>query len=62
LYKAIALQEVAWHAPRRFGLPVKVLFVKADYRVGNLAVLVEALGKLAPTPFFTGRDRPRKAV
>lgn len=60
LYKAIALQEVAWHAPRRFGLPVKVLFVKADYRVGNLAVLVEALGRLAPTPFSLAVIGPEK--
>jgi glycosyltransferase involved in cell wall biosynthesis len=60
LYKAIALQEVAWRSPRSFGPPFKVLFVKADYRVGNLAVLVEALAKLAPMPFSLAVIGPEK--
>ena len=60
LYKAIALQETTWQPGRAFGRPVKVLFVKADYRVGNLAVLVQALGKLAPCPFTLAVIGPEK--
>ncbi|MBD0254332.1 MAG: glycosyltransferase family 4 protein [Cytophagales bacterium] len=60
LYKAIALQETTWQPRRTFGDPVKVLFVKADYRVGNLAVLVQALERLAPRRFSLAVIGPEK--
>ncbi|MCU0352901.1 MAG: glycosyltransferase family 4 protein, partial [Cytophagales bacterium] len=46
LYKSIDLQAITYQPERIFAEPVKILFVKADYRVGNLHVLVQALARL----------------
>jgi glycosyltransferase involved in cell wall biosynthesis len=46
LYKAVDLGAIPHAAGRPFGDPVRVLFVKADYYIGGLDVLIEALGRL----------------
>ena len=46
LYKSISLPGIAWQPDRNFRVPFQVVFVKADYRVGNLPVLAEALSQL----------------
>ena len=46
LYKSIDLLPIVYQPERTFANPVKVLFVKADYLVGNLSVLVQALAEL----------------
>ncbi len=51
LYKAIDLASIQHQPDRAFQEPIRILFVKADYRVGNLAVLAEALAKLTQYTF-----------
>ncbi len=46
LYKSIDFTNINFHPVRTFGNPIKVLFVKTDYRVGNLSVLIKALAQL----------------
>ncbi len=47
LYKSIDLPGIVWQPDRNFQPPIQVVFVKADYRVGNLPVLAEALSQLS---------------
>jgi glycosyltransferase involved in cell wall biosynthesis len=51
LYKAIDLSGTVFRPGRPFGSPVRVLFVKADYRVGQLALLIKALASLPEYQF-----------
>jgi glycosyltransferase involved in cell wall biosynthesis len=46
LYKAIDMNGVRWNPDRTFGEPIRILFVKADFRTGRLDVLVKALSLL----------------
>ncbi|HEX8530833.1 MAG TPA: glycosyltransferase family 4 protein, partial [Cytophagales bacterium] len=46
LYKAVDLRAIPYAATRPCGDPVRILFVKADYYIGGLDVLVEALRRL----------------
>ncbi len=52
LYKSIDLSQAVFQPVRAFGSPVKVLYVKADYRNGQLGVLIKALS-LLPAYQFT---------
>jgi len=52
LYKSIDLKNIHFHPKRDFTSPVRILFVKADYRVGNLSVLADALAKLSLYKFI----------
>lgn len=52
LYKAIDLKGIRWNPERPFRDPVKVLFVKADFRTGRLDVLVKALSLLKQYRFL----------
>ncbi len=51
LYKSIDLSQATFQPDRTFGSPVKVLYVKADYRNGQLAVLIKALSLLPDYQF-----------
>lgn len=51
LYKSIDLTAISHQPARTFHDPIRILFVKADYRVGNLSVLAEALAKLPEHAF-----------
>jgi glycosyltransferase involved in cell wall biosynthesis len=46
LYKAVDLSAIRYAPARPFTTPVRVLFVKADYRIGGLDVLIDALARL----------------
>lgn len=46
LYKSINISAIQYQPNRLFQRPFQVVFVKADYRVGNLSVLAEALAQL----------------
>ncbi|TAE41745.1 MAG: glycosyltransferase [Runella slithyformis] len=52
LYKSIPLAGIAFNPGRTFGQPIKILFVKADYLVGQLPVLAQALGALPQHQFL----------
>jgi colanic acid/amylovoran biosynthesis glycosyltransferase len=52
LYKSIPLEGIEFNPNRAFGQPIKVLFVKADYLVGQLPVLAQALKRLSAHQFF----------
>lgn len=52
LYKSIALEEVEFNPTRDFKEPIKILFVKADYLVGQLPLLAEALKRLEKYQFL----------
>ncbi len=60
LYKAIDLEGVNYVPERTFGSPVKVLFVKADFVVGRLDVLVKALARLGQHQFVLTIIGPEK--
>jgi glycosyltransferase involved in cell wall biosynthesis len=47
LYKAVDLGAIPYAPARAFATPVRVLFVKADYHVGGLDVLIDALARLS---------------
>jgi glycosyltransferase involved in cell wall biosynthesis len=51
LYKSIDIRHIVYQPDRNFETPIQVLFVKADYRVGNLAVLIRALATLTQYKF-----------
>ncbi|AXE19417.1 hypothetical protein DR864_17540 [Runella rosea] len=51
LYKCIPLEGLKFNPQRAFGSTINVLFVKADYLVGNLPVLVQALQKITEYQF-----------
>ncbi|WP_028522428.1 glycosyltransferase family 4 protein [Runella limosa] len=67
LYKTIPLDGIEFNPQRAFGNPIKVLFVKADYLVGQLPLVAAALKKLpqysflltviGPEPWFTSHVR-----
>jgi colanic acid/amylovoran biosynthesis glycosyltransferase len=50
LYKAVDTSAIVFNPERKFSMPVKILFVKADYPTGGLHVLAKALYLL---PSFT---------
>ena len=52
LYKSIPLSGIEFIPNRAFGQPIKILFVKADYLVGQLPVLAQALKTLANYQFL----------
>ena len=52
LYKSIPLSGIAFNADRNFGEAIKILFVKADYLVGQLPVLADALKTLTQYQFL----------
>jgi colanic acid/amylovoran biosynthesis glycosyltransferase len=51
LYKCIPLEGLKFNPQRAFGAIINVLFVKADYLVGNLPMLVQALQKITEHQF-----------
>lgn len=51
LYKCIPLEGLKFNPQRAFGSTINVLFVKADYLVGNLPMLVQALQKITEYQF-----------
>ncbi|WP_428653898.1 glycosyltransferase family 4 protein [Runella sp.] len=51
LYKCIPLDGLVFNPQRSFGPIIKVVFVKADYLVGNLPMLVKALSNLPEYQF-----------
>lgn len=51
LYKAVDLRAIPYADGRPCREPVRVLFVKADYHIGGLDVLIDALRRLAPLRF-----------
>lgn len=51
LYKSIPLDDITFDPNRDFTLPIKVLFVKADYLVGQLPLVIEALKNLPKYQF-----------
>jgi colanic acid/amylovoran biosynthesis glycosyltransferase len=65
LYKSIPLDGIDFQPHRAFVTPIKVLFVKADYLVGELPTLAKALQRLTqyqfeltvigPEPWFEAR-------
>lgn len=67
LYKTIPLDGIEFNPQRAFGNTIKVLFVKADYLVGQLPLVAAALKKLpqysflltviGPEPWFAGHVR-----
>jgi glycosyltransferase involved in cell wall biosynthesis len=60
LYKAIDLERVNYVSERTFGSPVKVIFVKADFNVGRLDLLVKALERLPHHQFILSIIGPEK--
>jgi len=52
LYKSIPLDGIVFDPQRRFNQPIKVLFVKADYLVGQLPLLAKALQSLPQYRFL----------
>lgn len=52
LYKTIPLDGIEFNPHRAFGSPTKVLFVKADYLVGQLPLVAAALKKLPQYSFL----------
>lgn len=52
LYKSIVLEEVEFNPIRDFEEPIKILFVKADYLVGQLPLLADALKRLEKYQFL----------
>jgi colanic acid/amylovoran biosynthesis glycosyltransferase len=52
LYKSIPLDGIDFDSNREFGKVIKVLFVKADYMVGQLPLLAQALKKLSNHQFL----------
>jgi glycosyltransferase involved in cell wall biosynthesis len=52
LYKAIDLSLIQSRQERTFGSPVRILFVKADFEVGRLDVLIQALRNLPRYEFW----------
>ena len=52
LYKSIPLDGIAFNANRNFGKTIKILFVKADYLVGQLPILAESLKTLTQYKFL----------
>ncbi|MBB3841331.1 glycosyltransferase involved in cell wall biosynthesis [Runella defluvii] len=67
LYKTIPLDGIEFNPQRAFGSTIKVLFVKADYLVGQLPLVAAALKKLpqysflltviGPEPWFASHVR-----
>jgi len=67
LYKSIPLSGIEFNPKRAFENPIKILFVKADYLVGQLPVLAQALKSLdeyhflltvvGPEPWFEAHLR-----
>lgn len=51
LYKAVDFSQIQFYPKRPFTLPIKILFVKADYIRGGVAILSLALKKLEDYPF-----------
>lgn len=52
LYKSIPLAGIVFNAGRHFKKPIKILFVKADYLVGQLPILAQALRVLPQHQFL----------
>ncbi|MFN4144915.1 MAG: glycosyltransferase family 4 protein [Runella sp.] len=52
LYKSIPLDGIVFQPHRAFGEVIKILFVKADFRVGELPTLVQALRQLTEYRFL----------
>ena len=52
LYKSIPLNDIEFNPNRALESPIKVLFVKADYLVGQLPLVAEALKNLPEYQFF----------
>lgn len=52
LYKSIPLDDIEFNPHRAFSSPIKVLFVKADYLVGQLPLVAEALTNLPEYQFL----------
>ncbi|MFN8346179.1 MAG: glycosyltransferase family 4 protein [Spirosomataceae bacterium] len=51
LYKSIPLEGIEFNPQRDFSTPIKVLFVKADYLVGQLPLVAQALRRLSSYSF-----------
>jgi glycosyltransferase involved in cell wall biosynthesis len=51
LYKSIPLNDIEFNPHRAFTSPIKVLFVKADYLVGQLPLVAQALRSLSSYSF-----------
>lgn len=52
LYKSIPLDDIKFNPHRAFETPIKILFVKADYLVGQLPLVAEALTNLPEYQFL----------
>lgn len=52
LYKSIPLNDIEFNPNRAFSSPIKVLFVKADYLVGQLPLVAKALTNLPKYQFL----------
>ena len=52
LYKSIPLDGIVFNPNRNFGKTIKILFVKADYLVGQLPILAESLKTLTRYKFL----------
>lgn len=52
LYKSIPLDGIVFNPNRSFENPIKILFVKADYLVGQLPLVAEALKNLPHCSFL----------
>ncbi|MEZ4903994.1 MAG: hypothetical protein R2822_20735 [Spirosomataceae bacterium] len=52
LYKSIPLDTIVFNPDRAFDTPIKVLFVKADYLVGQLPLVAASLKKLSNYQFY----------
>ncbi len=52
LYKSIPLDGFEYNAHRSFEQPIKILFVKADYLVGELPIVAKALKSLSDYQFL----------
>lgn len=52
LYKSIPLDGIEFNPNRAFESPIKILFVKADYLVGQLPLVAEALESLPQYQFL----------
>ena len=52
LYKSIPLDDIEFNPHRTFESPIKVLFVKADYLVGQLPLVAKALKNLPEYQFL----------
>ena len=58
LYKAVDLSRFTYQPPRSLASPLRVLFLKSDYRRGGLPVLLEALAGGSPRAMLTVAGPP----